>query len=341
VPFIEVPVSETASAPTLAEVLSAQDWLNSQIEQDHPGITQAIFRALSNARASGRPASDVVSVLEAVGGADWVGDGLSNFEGHALAILLSAYGDALSRFNDRDFRHDFVEVISHRLFEFVDLPESGRRLILATGGNDADSRAAISAVRRLLPRVEELLGPYPHSYVFVSVHESLAQGQEAISREQFLEVARTGIDNESLARELSRATISGSYGYWYREGILDLAAAIVLEQTSTAYENAVATLEQAGADKRADLSFKGLDYKPTAVERAQVLLVMLGFREWIGVAGIGRTTRLFKGDYEIDVTLLNSLVEQAYTPDQRAGLTRFLCTSLSPGSPSQRRFCSP
>jgi hypothetical protein len=294
-------------------------------------FVEAVRKAFENSLMP-RSFTDPQRVLDALWAASWVRDGFDDNEIRAATLIFLAYADSLSRFQEDDPTSDFVAIIRDKLFGWTHLPETGTRLVMAHATNTLDATLALQLTSEQLPAIEEFIGAYTWSYVFIRVTQDVPETGDGFAVAPYVRIKPEALSTRVLPRELARATFSVYVDAWIREGFTEAAGAFATGRVEEVRAEAQSILEEAGQPARANLDFKGIWYQPTAVERAQLIIFMLGVTEAIGVDGLGRLTRVFRGSSFQDPSIL--LIRQADTDAEREAIQEVFCRHTT-----EQHFC--
>jgi hypothetical protein len=287
-------------------------------------LVRAFVRAAANALAFDRPLANVLQLWDTAFQAAWVRDGLDAPEVRALTVIFNAYADAMTHLWEPEPTPGFRQIIESQSFQPVNLPESVETYALATSTTLEHPKTALRLVSEQLPHVESIMGPYPAPYVLIRVDESNTDGPPVQGGRETIDVKLPVLAGPLLTRELARSTLTGKYDAWFREGVVETVSAIVSGTEAEYKASSKRQLETAGSPLNPSFAFRGLDYQPTPTERQQFGLFMLRLTEVVGIDGLGRVTRRVKGRYETTAVLMRLLNAQAYTPELKTELSRFL-----------------
>ena len=318
----------------LHELVRGQAWF-ADLTQDHVDLIAAIMRTEKAAKAKGEEDS-IFAMLTFASEQGWYGDGLDTGEARGLRGAFEAYEKSLTNKYGPTIGPVLATTLEFGLFEAIEL-EAGELIVVVSADDPEVGRSVIEKSLGWLPKIEELVGAYPYSFLHLMVTD-VGELYAGLSFDEFIAISPDYVDDETIVHELTHSTMYGSFPIWFEEGFAHFVEFYMTE-----------TLEEGIALNRDDLAFLGFDDKlyvgayrdPSAAgylaERMQGFLFMNSVYERNGIDALIGTIREIRTKSLGDQELLRVFVGHGTGEEQRR-MEELFCESVVGTS---RNYCPP
>jgi hypothetical protein len=316
------------------DLVRSQAWFEN-LTQDHVDLIAAIMRTERAAKAKGEEDS-VLDMLTFASEQPWYSDGLDVDEARGLRGAFEAYGKSLTNKYGPTIGPVLASTLEYGLFKAVDL--QGGELIVVVAADDPEvGRTVLEKATGWLPKIEELVGPYPYSFLYLMVTD-LGDIYAGLSNDEFIALSPDYVDDQTIVHELTHSTMYGSYPIWFEEGFAHFLEFYMTD-----------TLDEGISRNMDDLAYLGFDtalhvgpYRDPSVagylaERMEGFLFMNGVYELNGIDALIGTVREIRTKSLNDQELLRVFVAYGTTEEKRR-MEQYFCENVIGTS---RNYCPP
>jgi hypothetical protein len=316
---------------TLAALVRQQAWFV-ELDQAHFDLIASMETTERVARSKG-VGEGVPKILQLATEQAWHVDGFDANEAIALKGLFDAYTESLSDQNAPLLADLIGDALRNGLLASVPLPESGNVAVIVSAKDQALGRQTLDLAVEWMPRVEELIGKFPYTYLFITVTDELPEFILGASYDEFIAVATTSVDPATVVHEIAHSTLYGKFPTWFEEGFayfLDYYLTSTLEEGEAYFRDGLASL---GLDTRLDLTRSYSDY---LAESAEGYIFLTGVYRIRGIEGLVEIVRSFRTKTFGDQDLFLAIIEQG-SPEERDQLRQLVCEGVIG---ARRDYCS-
>jgi hypothetical protein len=316
----------------LNELVRAQAWFET-LTQEHVDLVAAILRTERAAKAKGE-ADSVHAMLTFASEQGWYSDGLDQEEARGLRGAFEAYETSLTRKYAPTIGPVLSTTLEFGMFRATELPEGGEMIVVVSADDPAVGNTLLDKTIEWLPKIEELVGAYPYSFLHLMVTD-LGEVYAGLSYDEFIAISPDYVDDETIVHELTHSTMYGSFPTWFEEGF---AYFVGYYMTGTIEENVEAAKAALGEDTAL---YVGL-YRDTSDigfirEQIEGMLFMNGVYELNGIDALIGTVREVRTKSLNDQELLRAFVSYGAS-EQQQRMEGYFCENVVGTS---RNYCPP
>jgi hypothetical protein len=315
----------------LNELVHAQPWF-ADLTQDHVDLIAWILRTERAAKAKGE-ADSVLDMLTFASEQGWYSDGLDPGEARGLRGAFESYEKSLTTKYAPTVGPVLATTLEFGLFKAIELPEGGEMIVVVSADDPEVGRTVVDKAIEWLPRIEEMVGAYPYSFLHLMVTD-LGELYAGLSYDEFIALAPEHVTDEVIVHELTHSTMYGSFPTWFEEGFayfMGYYMTGVLEENVQEATNALGETYLFVGPYR-DPSIEGF-YR----EQVEGMLFMNGVYELNGIDALIGTVRQIRTKSLSDQELLRTFVSYGTTEEQRR-LEQYFCDNVLGTS---RNYCRP
>ena len=329
---------DTAEAQYLAsmsvelhELVRSQAWFP-ELTQDHLDLVAAILRTERAAKAKGEEDS-LIEMLSFASEQAWYRDGLDQGEARGLRGAFEAYEKSLTNKYGPTIGPVLATTLEFGLFEAIELPEGGEMIVVVSADDPAVGNTVLTKSIEWLPKIEELVGAYPYSFLHLMVTD-LGEVYAGLSYDEFIAIAPEHVTDEVIVHELTHSTMYGSFPAWFEEGFAYFVGYYmtgVLEQNVQDARNAL------GGDWLFVGAYRDLSPEGYFREQIEGMLFMNGVFDLNGIEALIGTVRQVRTKSLGDQELLRAFVAYGTSEEQRR-MEEYFCENVVGTS---RNYCPP
>ncbi|HEU0073563.1 MAG TPA: hypothetical protein VFS30_06090 [Dehalococcoidia bacterium] len=314
----------------LHDLVRSQPWFGN-LTQDHVDLIAAILRTERAAKAKGE-ADSIVEMLTFASEQGWYGDGLEIGEARGLRGAFEAYEKSLTNKYGPTIGPVLATTLEYGLFEAIDL-EGGELIVVVSADDPEVGRTVIEKALNWLPQIEELVGPYPYSFLHLMVTD-IGEVYAGLSYDEFIAIAPDYVDDETIVHELTHSTMYGSYPAWFEEGF---AYFVGYYMTDTLEENVQLAKDALGGTWLYVGAYRDTSDIGFLREQIEGMLFMNGVYEINGIDALIGTVRQIRTKSLSDQELLRTFVSYGTGEEQRR-MEAYFCENVVGTS---RNYCPP
>lgn len=309
-----------------------QEWVRTQ--EFYAELSQPEFDMLDTLRTTERISikhgaeTRLMDTLKLVIDQPWVQDGFNDDEAKNVNGLLLAYEQSLEDPYAPDIGPIMESTIRANLMQTLSLPETGSVTVLVGTDYPELGQPAFQLMLTELPKIEALVGKYPYPFLYVWVTD-LGDYIAGISRDEFIGLSPDYVEAETVAHEITHATLYGLFPTWFEEGFAYFMEAYATEAigTKAAFhkENLAAQRTTQKLDLKGKFDHERRSYTATL---SQGFLFFNGLHDIEGIDGLGRIVRALRSKtYTNDNELIRAIVANS-TPENQQRVQEYLCATV-------------
>ena len=319
----------------LNELVREQAWFET-LTEDHVDLVAAILRTERAAKAKGEGDS-VQSMLSFASEQGWYSDGLDQDEARGLRGAFEAYETSLTRKYAPTIGPVLSTTLEFGLFRATELPEGGEMIVVVSADDPEVGKTVLDKSIEWLPRIEELVGAYPYSFLHLMVTD-LGELYAGLSYDEFIAISPDYVDDETIVHELTHSTMYGSFPTWFEEGFAYFMEGYLTDSSDDILALFAEQLSLMGYDRMLYVGF----YRDTSdagwlAEQMQGFLFMTGVHELNGIDALIGTVRDIRTKSLSDQELLRTFVSHG-TSEQQQRMEAYFCENVVGTS---RNYCPP
>ncbi len=315
----------SAMSQPLADEVRAQPWY-AELTQAHLDLIAAIEQCERESQIRGEKQS-VADALEFASEQPWYKDGLDDAEAAQLRGVFFAYAQSLKDDNAPQIGPILSKTIQYQLEDVLQLPESGEMILLVSADDPEVGRKALQIAADALPRVEQIVGKFPYSFLFVSVTD-LGDIFAGLSNDQFISIAPNAVDDATITHEITHSTLYGIFPTWFEEGFayfMEYYLTSDLDAGVKYFTDALSQLETStklylGLETSNNLFFY-------LSQSGQGFLFLKGFYDITGIDSVTATIRSLRTKTFSSQDLIRTLIQNSPSDKQRP-LSDFVCQDV-------------
>jgi hypothetical protein len=318
----------TSMKPAMVEYVRAQPWFAE--------VTLDEYRLIEELRAAGQTAQKhgtepaLMSLVRLAADQPWAQDDLDEQEAKGFKAVLEAYQEGLEDRYEIDVSMALPSTLKGAFFKTVPLPESGEVTVLVSSDVERLGPQAFSLAVETLPKVESIVGKYPYPFLFIWI-TSLDGYAAGLSRDEFIWIDPADLDVDTMAHEMTHATVYGIFPTWFEEGFayfMGFFHSGSMEAREREFRTGLASNR---LDTRLDLNARFGHSLETAYisSLAQGFLFFKGIYDIEGFEGMGKIIRALRSKtFGNDNELVREITAngRAETRDQ---LRQFVCANVT------------
>jgi hypothetical protein len=318
-----------AMKPALVDFIRAQDFFAE--------VTPAEYTMLETFRDTGKAAEKYgtealfMDTLRLATEQSWYTDGFDDNEAKALTAMFRAYQQSLADRGVPNIGPLMASSLRGNYFYVLQLPESGEvTIVLATDPEyDGQARAALQLAVDNLPRVESIVGKFPYPFLHVYITDLGDDGLLGLNRNEFIWINRTAVDTNTMAHEMTHATVYGNFPTWFEEGFAYFVGNYADNALQQQEKDSLAVIALARRPRQLDLTAK-FDHSAAGYFStiSQGFLFFKGYSDIVGLEAMGQTIRALRGKtYTNDNELLRAIVTNS-PPDKQQQVQTYFCGAV-------------
>jgi len=315
----------------LHELVRSQAWFP-ELTKDHLDLVAAILRTERAAKAKGEEDS-ILEMLSFASEQPWYSDGLDQGEARGLRGAFQAYEKSLTNKYGPTIGPVLATTLEFGLFEAIELPEGGEMIVVVSADDPEVGRTVIQKSIEWLPKIEELVGAYPYSFLHLMVTD-LGEFYAGLSYDEFIAIAPEHVTDEVIVHELTHSTMYGSFPAWFEEGF---AYFVGYHMTGVLEQNVQEAKEALGGTWLFVGAYRDTSDVGFFREQVEGMLFMNGVVEMNGIDALIGTVRQVRTKSLSDQELLRAFVSYGTTEEQRR-MEEYFCENVIGTS---RNYCPP
>lgn len=341
----EPPPAATAAAPRVVDLKKSaearllpgmlqpvQEWVRAQ--EFFNDLTQAEYDFVDTLRKTEKAfirhgaEAGLYDTLALISAQPWAQDGITDDEAKNLKGLFLAHEVSLEEQYVPDLEKVVKSTLEGNYLRTLSLPESGEVTVMVGTDFPELGLAAFDVVLAEMAKVESLVGPFPYPFLYVWVTE-LPQYLAGLSVNEFIALSPDYVEAETVAHEITHATLYGIFPIWFEEGFAYFMEAYATDNIPglAAYHRAM--LGQQRKTQKLDLAAR-FDHARASytAELSQGFLFFNGLYDIEGIEGLGRIVRALRSKtYTNDNELLHAIVSNS-APENQLRVQQYLCQTV-------------
>jgi hypothetical protein len=180
-----------------------------------------------------------------------------------------------------------------------------------------------------LPRVETSVGKYPYPFVYIWVTSLGVEGLLGANRNEFVWIGEDAVETNTIAHELTHATLYGNFPLWFEEGVAYYVGSYANNELSVQQQDSLRVIAATGRPRKLDLGAK-FDHSDRGyfASISQGFLFFQGLVDIQGLEGLGQVIRSLRSKtYNNDNELLRAIVTNSPADKQQA-VQQYLCGAV-------------
>jgi hypothetical protein len=310
----------------LADLVRAQPF--------YQDLTPATLKLLSQlakceqaARGHGEDGS-VADLLEFASEQAWYQDGLDDREATGLGGVIEAYTRSFTKKDAPPVGATLASTLQYQLFDVVTLPETGDTAIVVASSDPGLGRKAVELVTEYLPRVAEIAGRFPYSFIYVEVAPDFPDELYGVSYDEFVGLNSGKVDGATIAHELTHSTVYGLFPTWFEEGFAYFMGYYLTDALDRGTQSATADLRAMNADNKINIInygyYTGRQY---LAETRSGFLFVKSLYDIEGIDGLSKTVKALRSKSYNDNEMLAAILQQA-APGVQAQVRKLFCDRI-------------
>ena len=317
-----------ALKPELAEFIRAQEWFTDVTEAEY--VMLETLRDMDRAAQRHGVAATFMDSLRLTAEQGWLHDGFDDNEAKAMTALYRAYQASLAdRYVPQLDAEMLASSIRGNYFHVVSLPESGEVTVVLASDSEPLARPALGLAVENLPKVEAIVGKFPYPFVYIYVTDLGGDGLLGINRNEFVWIGLDGVETNTVAHELTHATLYGNFPLWFEEGVAYYVGSYANNELKSQQQDSLRVIAATGRPRKLDLGAK-FDHS----DRGYFASISQGFLFFQGVVdiqsldGLSQVIRSLRSKtYNNDNELLRAIVSNS-PPDKQQAMQQYLCGAV-------------
>lgn len=310
---------------TFAQKIREQPWFV-EMTPEHLSLIAAILETDRAAGARGERAS-VAEAFAYATEQPWYIDGFDAAEAVGLRGVFQTYTVSLEDWRAPQIGPVLASTIAYELTASVELPESGTVVVLVSADDPALGRTALEMAVKWLPKVEEVTGAFPYSFLHITITE-LYELYAGLSYDEFISLAPDSVTEDVVIHELTHSTLYGIFPTWFEEGFAHFMEYYLTDNLAGGEAYFLDQMAELGAEPVLNVGAKpGFDFYDYIIDRATGFLFINGLYEINGIDEVVATIRSLRTKTFSDQELVRRLIESD-DPQKASLLQDYVCSNV-------------
>jgi hypothetical protein len=297
-------------------------------------LTPATLKLLSQlvkceqaARSHGEDSS-VADLFEFATEQAWYQDGLDDREATGLGGVIDAYTRSFTKKDAPPVGATIASTLQYQLFDVVTLPDTGDTAVVVASADPDLGRKAVDLVTEYLPRVTEIAGRFPFSFIYVEVTPDFPEELYGVSYDEFIGLNVKKVDAATVAHELTHSTVYGLFPTWFEEGFAYFMGYYLTDALDRGTQSAMADLRAMNADNKVDIINYGYyTERQYLAETRSGFLFVKGLYDIEGIDGLSKTVKALRSKSYNDNEMLAAIMQQA-APSVQGQVRKLFCDRI-------------